>query len=303
MFDIYAAVTSRILDQLEQGSIPWRKPWTGSPDLAVSHAKLRPYSLVNQLLLGEPGEFLTLKQCNEEGGRVKKGSKSRMVVFWKIFDRPELDSNGAQVFDSDGNIRMHTIPVLRYYRVFSVNDCEGITPRRPAPEALPHVDIDQRAEAIFADYQSREHLAGFSTSLSDRAFYRPATDEICLPLRDQFTGSEEYYSTLFHEAVHSTGHSSRLARFDDHGASPFGSDSYSREELVAEIGAAAILHHLGIETPETFSNSASYIDGWSKSLRKDPKLFISATSRAEKAVRMILGSSANAPEAFDAAEQ
>ena len=122
-------------------------------------------------------------------------------------------------------------------------------------------------------------------------------------LRCQFTGSEEYYSTLFHEAVHSTGHASRLARFDDHGASAFGSASYSREELVAEIGAASILHYLGIETPETFSNSASYIDGWSKSLRKDPKLFISATSRAEKAVRMILGSSANAPEAFDASEQ
>lgn len=301
MFDIYAAVTSRILDQLEQGSIPWRKPWTGSPELAVSHTKLRPYSLVNQLLLGEPGEFLTLKQCNEEGGRVKKGAKSRMVVFWKLFQRPHLD-NGAQAFDADGRPVFDNFPVLRYYRVFSVSDCDGITPRRPSAATLPHIDPDQRAEAIFADYRSREHLAGFSTSLSDRAFYRPATDEICLPLRDQFTSSQEYYSTLFHEAVHSTGHKTRLDRFGN-GAAAFGSATYSREELVAEIGAAAILHSLGIETPETFANSSAYIGGWSESLRKDPKLFISATSRAEKAVRMILGTSADAPEAFEATEQ
>ena len=245
MFDIYAEVTSRIVAQLDQGVIPWKKPWTGTPDGAVSHAKLRPYSLINQMLLGTPGEYLTLKQCNAEGGRVKKGAKSHFVVFWKAYTR------------------------------------------------------QQRAEDVFAGYRARSGVK-FELLKQDKAFYSPAYDKIVLPLLNQFSAAEEYYSTLFHESVHSTGHVTRLNRFEGEGSAPFGSETYSKEELVAEIGAAAILHELGMETPETFRNSTSYVHGWSKKLRDDPRLFISATARAEKAVRMIFGPSADAAEAFDA---
>lgn len=302
MFDIYAAVTSRILDQLAAGVIPWRKPWAGCSNGAVSHTRLRPYSLVNQLLLGEPGEYLTLNQCNAEGGRVRKGSKSRFVVFWKLFNRAERAEDGSPVVDADGEPCTRTVPVLRYYRVFSVSDCEGITPKLRPEADLPHIDPIQRAEDVFDTYKARERV-GFSNRLQNHAYYAPAADEIVLPLLNQFSDATEYYSTLFHEATHSTGHPTRLARFAPDGSDTFGSDPYAKEELVAEIGSAAILHALGMETPATFTNSAAYIDNWSQKLRDDPRLFISATTRAEKAVRMILGPSADALYGADAVEQ
>lgn len=303
MFDIYEEVTSRIVAQLDQGVIPWKKPWTGTPDGAVAHKTLRPYSLINQMLLGTPGEYLTLKQCNAEGGRVKKGAKSHFVVFWKAYSRQQRADDGSPLTDDDGNALTRTFPVLRYYRVFHIADCEGVAPRLKSPDDLPTdlptISPVQRAEDVFAGYRARSGVR-FEQLRQDEAFYSPAFDKISLPLLNQFTAAEEYYTTLFHEAVHSTGHKTRLNRFDGQGSTPFGSKTYSREELVAEIGSAAILHELGMETPETFRNSTSYVQGWSKKLRADPRLFISATARAEKAVRMILGPSADAAEAFDA---
>lgn len=298
MFDIYAEVTSRIVAQLDQGVIPWKKPWTGTPDGAVSHAKLRPYSLINQMLLGTPGEYLTLKQCNAEGGRVRKGAKSRFVVFWKAYSRQQRAEDGSPLTDDDGNALMRTVPVLRYYHVFNIADCEGVTPRLKSPDGLPTFSPVQRAEDVFAGYRARSGVK-FEQIKQDKAFYSPAYDKIVLPQLNQFSAAEEYYSTLFHESVHSTGHLTRLNRFEGEGSAPFGSETYSKEELVAEIGAAAILHELGMETPETFRNSTAYTQSWSKKLRDDPRLFISATARAEKAVRMIFGPSADAAEAFD----
>lgn len=301
MFDIYAEVTSRIVAQLDQGVIPWKKPWTGASDGAVSHAKLRPYSLINQMLLGTPGEYLTLKQCNAEGGRVRKGAKSHFVVFWKAYTRQQRAEDGSPLTDDDGNALMHTVPVLRYYHVFNIADCEGVTPRLKSPDDLPTISPVQRAEDVFAGYRARSGVR-FEQCIQYESFYSPAFDKISLPLLNQFTAAEEYYTTLFHEAVHSTGHKTRLNRFECEDSASFGSKSYSKEELVAEIGAAAILHELGMETPETFRNSTSYVQGWSEKLRADPRLFISATARAEKAVRMIFGPSADAAEAFDADE-
>ena len=298
-FDIYAEVTSRILDQLDKGVIPWKKPWTGSSDGAVAHKTLRPYSLLNQILLGTPGEYLTLKQCNAEGGHVKKGAKSRFVVFWKVYGRQQRAEDGSLLTDDDGSALMHTVPLLRYYRVFHIDDCEGVTPRLKSPDDLPTISPVQRAEDVFAGYRARSGVK-FELLKQDKAFYSPAYDKIVLPLLNQFSAAEEYYSVLFHEAVHSTGHKTRLNRFEGEGSASFGSETYSREELVAEIGSAAILHELGMETPETFRNSTAYVQGWSEKLRADPRLFICATARAEKAVRMIFGPSADAAEALDA---
>ena len=243
MFDIYAEVTSRIVAQLDQGVIPWKKPWTGTPDGAVSHAKLRPYSLINQMLLGTPGEYFTLKQCNAEGGRVRKGAKSHFVVFWKAYTRQQRAEDGSPITDDDGNALMRTVPVLRYYRVFNISDCEGVTPRLKSPDDLPTISPVQRAEDVFAGYRARSGVK-FELLKQNKAFDSPAYDKIVLPLLNQFSAAEEYYSTLFHESVHSTGHVTRLNRFDGQGSATFGSETYSKEELVAEIGAAAILHEL-----------------------------------------------------------
>lgn len=287
MKDLYSEISARIIEQLEQGIIPWKKPWSGVSSGAISHATGRPYSLLNQMLLMQPGEYITFNQCKQEGGSVKKGSKAKIVVFWKVQPREKKDAAGNIVTDAEGKPVVEGLPVLRYFQVFHIDDCEGIKPKY---NKLPAVaaDPDETAEAAFLDYVRRENIR-FESLIDDRAYYSPSRDLIHLPIREQFSNTAEYYSTAFHEATHSTGHPTRLNRFErGSAAAAFGSESYSKEELVAEIGAACILHELGIETPSTFKNSAAYIQSWLRALKNDKRLIISAAARAEKAAKLIL---------------
>lgn len=273
MFDIYAEITSRMISEMEQGIIPWQKPWMAC-GAAISHTTGKPYSLLNQMLLGRAGEYLTYKQVQQEGGYVRKGEKAHMVVFWKWIDKEDEDTG-----------EVTQIPFLRYYNVFHVDQCEGIKARFAAQ--LPQTaNADATAEAIIADYVQREgvhmeHVAG------DRAFYRPSTDSITLPLLKQFKETAEYYSTAFHEMVHSTGHMKRLNRLD--ATAHFGSEDYSKEELIAEIGSAALVNRAGLETAKSFRNSAAYVQNWLQVLKNDKRFIVSAAGKAEKAVALIMG--------------
>lgn len=282
--DIFKEVTDRIISELEKGSVPWEKPWTGTRSGAYSRSTGKPYSLLNQMLLGMPGEYITFNQCSQAGGFVRKGEKARFVVFWKFIEEEKVNEKGE--------MEKASVPFLRYYNVFHIDQCEGIESKYK-PEALKHVDPVADAEDIMAAYLQRSGC-GLFHSRQDQAFYRPLTDSIHLPLRDQFKSSSEYYGTLFHEAAHSTGHKSRLNRIDN--VASFGSEVYSKEELVAEISAAASLHELGIETPKTFRNNAAYIQSWLMALRNDKRLIVSAAGKAEKAVNLIFGRSEAAPE-------
>ena len=281
-FDIYAAISDRIISELEKGSIPWEKPWVtvgASPaDYAVSYATGKPYSLLNQMLLGEPGEYITFNQVQAAGGKVKKGEKSRMVVFWKWLKvKDEQAENGEK-----------EIPFLRYFNVFHVNQCEGLPDKAHKPATLPAdpASADETAEKIIREYLQREGVTLTHTS-GDRAFYRPATDTVTLPEMDQFKSTAEYYSTAFHELTHSTGHSKRLNRLDM--TAFFGSEEYGKEELVAEIGASALVNRAGLETASSFRNNVAYVQNWLKAIKKDKKLIVSAAGKAEKAVALILG--------------
>lgn len=277
-FDINQMITDRIIDKLSQGVIPWAKPWGLSGGLgAYSGATGKPYSLLNQLML-EDGEYWTFKQVQEHGGKVNKGVKSSTVVFWKFIET-EVDVNGVK--------ETRKIPMLRYYSVFNVNDCTGIVAKHPQnePAPLPSVAPIKVCEKTLKGYLKREKIK-FTTSRSDRAFYRPATDSISMPLIDQFNSAEEYYSTAFHEAVHSTGHANRLNRINK--VASFGSVEYSKEELVAEIGASAILCMLNVETSKTFDNSVAYCQSWIKALKNDPKMIVGAAGKSEKAMNLIL---------------
>jgi len=272
--DIYAAVTERIIEQMEQGIIPWQKPWI-SNSKAVSHATGKPYSLLNQMLLGRPGEYLTFKQCQEAGGHVKKGEKSSVVVFWKWIEQEDEETGETK-----------EIPFLRYYNVFHIDQCEGIQAQYTTESHFPDgASTVETAQEIIYDYLEREGVK-LTHSEGDRAFYRPSTDEIILPLRKQFVSTAEYYGTVFHELTHSTGHPSRLNRLDKVAA--FGSDVYSKEELVAQIGAAALINHIGLETSTSFSNNAAYIQNWLSVLKGDKRFIVSAAGKAEKAVNLIL---------------
>ena len=279
MFDIYEAITNRIIDALEAGTIPWRKPWKGGCRYAISHSTGRPYSLLNQLMLGErPGEYLTWKQIHDEGGRVKKGAESQFVVFWKMIEKQ----------DKDDPEQTKEIPFLRYFNVFHIDQCEGVSAKYTTEAAFPDgADTLAAAQDIIYDYLGREGVK-LSHEEGDRAFYRPATDEVVLPIRKQFISTAEYYSTVFHELTHSTGHPSRLNRLTR--PSFFGTEDYSKEELVAEIGAAALVSHVGLETASSFRNSAAYIQNWLTVLKGDKRFIVSASGKAEKAVNLILGS-------------
>ena len=273
MSDIYQEITDRMIHEMEQGIIPRQKPWMAA-GAAISHTTGKPYSLLNQMLLGKAGEWLTYKQVQQESGWVRKGEKASMVVFWKWIDRENEETGEVE-----------QIPLLRYYSVFHLSQVEGIKARFAAN--LPHsANADQTAEAIIADYVAREGVT-LEHQEGDRAFYRPSTDSITLPLLKQFKETAESYSTAFHEMVHSTGHMKRLNRLD--ATAHFGSEDYSKEELIAEIGSAALVNRAGLETAKSFRNSAADVQNWLQVLKNDKRFIVSAAGKAEKAVALIMG--------------
>ena len=270
--DIYAEITNRMIQEMEQGIIPWQKPWMAA-GAAISHTTGKPYSLLNQMLLGRAGEWLTFKQVQQEGGFVRKGEKAHMVVFWKFL----------QVKDEETD-ELKEVLFLRYYNVFHLDQCEGIAAKHAQVNPNP-ANPDQTAESIIEAYITREGVKLNHTE-GDRAFYQPSTDSITLPLMAQFTETAEYYGTAFYEMVHSTGHTKRLNRLDN--TAFFGSESYSKEELVADIGAAALVNRAGLETAKSFRNSAAYVQNWLQALKNDKRFIVSAAGKADKAVEYIL---------------
>lgn len=275
--DVYSMVTDRIIAQLEQGYIPWRKPWASCLDGAFNRLSRKPYSILNQMLLMHDGEYATMRQWNEVGGRVRQGSKSEIIVFWKLQDRQELNE--------DGELVVTQTPILRYYNVFHISQVANVLPleRTRDYETKPI----EKAEVILKDYIEREHIT-LSVGESDRAFYCPSDDSISLPKITQFEKAEEFYSTAYHEAGHSTLKASRCNREADNQTAYFGNENYSKEELIAEITSASILHSIGIETSDTFMNSTAYIQNWLKVLKGDKRLIVQASSKAEKATKYIL---------------
>ena len=307
---VYEIITDKILAEMAKGIVPWNKPWVsynrtgGTIKLAmraVSHVTGKPYSLINQLLLGRGGEYVTFKQCQAEGGKIKKGAQASYVFFWKQLPVDKRDAEGNLVTDENGKVEKALIPFLRYYTVFHIDDTEGLkakwadkTKEQELLIADEHAELIDEADEVLMDYIDREHITLKRDGTSDEAYYQPALDRIVIPNIKQFKSAAEYYSTAFHESVHSTGHSSRLDRFSKQKSHAFGSSDYSKEELVAEIGAASILHSIGISTEGSFRNSVAYLQSWMKALRNDPKMIVSAASKAEKAVAFIFGDNANA---------
>lgn len=282
--NIYQVVTDRIIEQLEAGTVPWQKPWFSITGGACNALSGHRYSLMNQLLLPKSGEWASYNQWLRVGGQVKQGEKSSLVVFWRWQEEPdEVPEDDVQEEQAARSRK----PVLKYYHVFHVSQVDGVEPLVPAEVADNRVEPIAKAEKLLMDYISREQV-GFDPAYSDKACYSPATDTIHLPMLNQFRSAEEYYSTAFHEAVHSTGSEKRLNRkgLKD---PRFGSEVYSKEELIAELGAASMMHALGIETDASFQNSAAYIDSWLQVLKRDKRFIVSAAGQAEKAARYITG--------------
>jgi len=278
--NVYELVTNRIIEQLENNIVPWEKPWGGTLDGAFNRVSKKPYLILNQMLLKYGGEYASFKQWKDLGGHIRKGEKSEIVVFWKMYPIKEKQDDETEI--------IKTIPLLKYINVFHISQVDGVEPLK---QKVTH-DIEpiDKAEKILNDYWNRENIT-IEHVKGDKAFYSPMFDKIQLPLFEQFKQSEEYYSTAFHESVHSTMKTSRCNRQEDRKGKvvSFGSEEYSKEELVAEVGSAQLMNIVGIETTKSFRNSTAYIQSWLKVLRNDNKFIVSASSKAEKAVNYILG--------------
>jgi antirestriction protein ArdC len=269
---IYEAVTARIIECLEKGVVPWRKPWGVAAPRNLSSGHV--YRGINQMLLScaayASPYWMTLRQANELGGRVKAGERSTPIVFWKIYDH-EL---------RNGEIEKRFF--LKRFFVFNAEQTQGIyIPKLQEPRSIDPLDD---CEAIVQAYENGPMIEHGG----DRACYIPALDRVKMPSRNAFSSSAEYYSTLFHELVHSTGADWRLKRKAMTSAGFIASHAYSYEELIAECGAAFLCAQAGI-APQTLDNSAAYIGHWIKALKNEPQWVVMASAQAAKAADLIMG--------------
>lgn len=280
--NVYEIITERITDQLSKGVVPWQRPWSGDGVMPKNLVSKKEYRGVNTFMLNCAGYaspyFLTFKQCEELGGSVRKGSKGFPVVFWKWLDKEQKE---------EGNEKGERIPLLRYYTVFNIEQCDGIPADKipPPPAKRDNAGTIEEAEAIIRSMPKRpiiEHK-------EERAYYRPSADYVNMPDKSLFVDDPHYYAVLFHELTHSTGHRSRLNRHDekDYRMHYWGDENYAREELVAEMGSAFLMGHVGADMPD-IKNSAAYIQSWMKEIKKDSRLIVMAAAQAQKAADYIL---------------
>lgn len=279
---LYDIVTEKLVSAMESGVCPWRKPWKGC-NLPEQNAQTgRAYRGINSFLLPMAGysdpRWVTFKQALDMGGNVRKGEKGSLIVFWRSsWERFETSDSGERA-----KVRVDA-PVLSYSTVFNAAQCDGLG-LPSLGEGFANHDRVKAAEALRAGYADGPE---YREIVSGSAYYTPATDSVTMPLLGQFETVDDYYSTLFHELAHSTGHPSRLARRAEGEVRAFGSDPYAKEELIAEMASAMLCAVAGID--RVIPNSAAYLAGWIKALKGSPKLALSAAGSAQKAADWIRG--------------
>jgi antirestriction protein ArdC len=277
---VYESITNRIVSMLESGTVPWRKPWGNGNGKAQNAFSKRPYRGANALLTNLSGyddpRWATFNQIKAKGGRVKAGQKGTPILFWM---QHQIEAKTDEIEDDK---RMRTIPLLRLYYVFNIEQTTDLKLPEIAKKTEPANTIEA-AEKIVAN------MPGAPTIGQDGAgqcYYRPSNDSVHMTPLSAFETADSYYSVLFHELTHATGHKSRLDRGLDTSPAPFGSADYSKEELVAEIGSAFLSSEAGIKND--LPNSAAYLSNWLRVLRGDSALIIQAAAKAQKAADYIL---------------
>lgn len=304
--DIYEIINERIISMLEEcektgKKLPWQKGWktpvfknntirvkADANDFAYNGLTGRAYSFLNQMLLLKGGAYFTFKQICENGLVIKEEERKKWSFVVSHFPKEKKTVN-----EETGEEETETEWHLYYRKEWHESQIENIDKvkiKTPYIEKYEAVESEQtwnnldECEKLANMYLEREGIK-FNLEDGDRAFYRPSTDSITLPKKGQFKDAEEYYSTLYHEMTHSTGHEKRLNRDLKN---CFGDEGYSKEELVAEIGSSVLCSLLGIETGSTFKNTVAYIQSWIKALKNDKRMIVTASARAEKAVTYIM---------------
>ena len=275
MNQIYSIITETIIQKLEQGVVPWHKTWKS--EFPRNFVNDKCYKGVNVLLLGmqdyESHYWLSFKQCQNLGGSIKKDEKSTLVVFW---------NQNYQIVPNTLETELYFI--LRYYRVFNIDQCilpDKVLEKKSIVSDKP---ISYHAKEVIDNYKAPPIIS--TNNIIPNPRYFPRIDKIEIQSINNFNSQDDYYSSLFHECIHSTGHSKRLNRTGISEKIEFASDNYCKEELIAEIGSCFLCNYTNIE--KTIDNQTSYIDNWLKALKSDKRLIIFAASAAQKAVDYIL---------------
>lgn len=302
--DVYQLVTDRVIEGLKTKGLEWFKSWTnqyGEHLAPINNATAKEYRGVNIFLLNscavcngyESNEWLSFKQAQDKGGNVRQGEKSTETIYWIISfkyiptgkyyrNKKELEKDGLT--ENMKGVQKFFTPKI--WRVFNIAQCDNIKPIRKlvAPKKTKTISPIKRAEQVYDNYKNKPTLKHGG----NQAYYRPSTHHVQMPVMDSFLSSDDYYHVLFHELIHSTGHESCLNRktlVESHG---FGSVNYSKEELVAEIGAEFLSSIIGLNPKSDKKNSQAYINGWIKELKDKPKMVLQASQQSTKAVEYIL---------------
>lgn len=285
--DLYERVTNQIVDALENGTVPWSKPWDPRIGLPLSVSTGKAYRGINTFLLSLSMQsrgwsspfFGTYDKIASLGGQVRKGERATMVTFWK--------TGTNETTDEAGDPKVRRWAILRSYLVFNAEQADNLPAKFMAATAATANTPMLACADVIADYFAQDGAPELRHGGPD-AYYAPSLDVVQLPVWESFAEAEGYYSTAFHEMGHSTGHPSRLARDGHLEGHRFGDESYSKEELVAEMTAAMLCGFTGIEQ-ETLPRSAAYLSSWVSALKGDTHLIVQAAGQAQRAADFILG--------------
>ncbi len=278
----YQVITDRVISLLESGTVPWHKPWGGPERRPRNLVSDRPYRGMNVFLLSaadyESPYWLTFRQAKQRGGWVRKGESGCPCVYWNWTEKTNEES---------GETEKHAF--MKAYTVFNVHQCDEINYPKFEESKREFTPIEA-CERVVTDMPRAPpiHHGG------DRACYQPSSDSVHMPPPERFDKPESYYGTLFHELVHSTGHASRLGRPGITDPIAFGTSKYTKEELVAEMGATFLCGHTGIENA-VIDNSAAYISSWLRRLRHDNRLVVQAAAQSQKAADYVLNQKPEEP--------
>ncbi|MDG1950395.1 MAG: zincin-like metallopeptidase domain-containing protein [bacterium] len=297
--DVYQKVTDRIIAGLETKGLKWFRPWTGGAVggmLPVNNATGKAYKGLNVLFLSieqavqgyAHNEWLTFKQAIGQGGVVRKGEKGTEIVFWNINWRGENGKFYRKFEDVPAGMAADKVFSPRVWNVFNIAQCDDIAPLAAAEptEAVKEFTPIEAAERVY-NVQYPEANRPTLSHGGGSAYYTPARHHVQMPKREKFVTSDDYYATLFHELVHSTGHKDILNRLSKTAA--FGSEDYSKEELVAEIGSQFLVSLTGLDPKNDETNSQAYINTWISKLKEQPRMALSAANQAMKAIDFITG--------------
>ncbi len=291
--NVYEIITKRIVDRIDEAKesgkpFYWVKPWSGGAPFAVNYTTGKAYRGINRMIL-EAGEYITFNalqdyrktQPEDASIYVKQGSHKMPVFYYSTFDKK--DDAGNPVLNEYGEQEKGSF--LRFYQVFHIEDIGGIHSHFPAVKMAKTSTKQTKLLDKYIDaYSKAEHLAIDIVEDGANCFYDASNNMVRVPNKAGFTSTYTYYSSVLHELMHSTAKG--VERYI---GKSFGSDPYSREELVAQIGSQMLLAHFQIAYDEKeLNNDVAYIDGWASKLQESKQEIAKAAAQAEKAMQYFL---------------